>query len=209
MTRGMAISLTDEQVEDVRGRILGISEQRLANGGLAGLSMRSIASEMGWTAASLYRYFASKAELITATRAAAYSRFSGRIEAANESSDDLWERSRAIGDAYVSFAKQEPAAYKLIFAYEQDECDKSDELRRAEERSSRALTGYVEEMVGAGLLEGDPVVLAHVYWAALHGLVVLEMSNKLGRDPSFETIRHALNRYITRGARPGQETEIR
>lgn len=172
----------------------------MATRGVAAVSLRSIAADMGWTAASLYRYFGSKAELLAATRAAAYDRFSDRIEAAHASSDDLWERSRAIGDAYVDFAAQEPAAYKLIFAYEQEAGERTEELARAEERSRLTLTTYVGEMVDAGLLEGDREVLAHVYWAALHGLVVLRMANKLQHSPAFEDIRRASNRLITRGA---------
>ena len=55
-------------------------------------------------------------------------------------------------------------------------------------------------MVEAGLLEGDPATLAHVYWASLHGLIVLQMAGKLGQAPPFETVRHAAARLITRGA---------
>ena len=62
-------------------------------------------------------------------------------------------------------------------------------------------------MVQAGLIEGDPDVVAHVYWAMLHGLVVLKMANKLGQSPSFEDIRHAANRLITRGALPARGTD--
>lgn len=198
----MAASLTFEQVRDIRERIRRIAEEQMAERGVAAVSLRSIAAGMGWTAASLYRYFDSKAELLAATRAAAYDRFSERIEAAHASSDDLWARSRAIGDAYVAFAQEEPAAYKLLFAYDQDEAEKTDDLRRAEKRSNLTLTTYVTEMVEAGLLEGDPEVLARVYWAMLHGLVVLRMANKLGPSPSFEEIRHASARLITRGALP-------
>ena len=199
----MAASLTFEQVRDIRERIRAVAEAQMAERGVAAVSLRSIAAAMGWTAASLYRYFGSKAELLAATRAAAYDRFADRIEAAHQSSDDLWERSRAIGDAYVAFAAEEPAAYKLIFAYEQDDpTQDSEDLARARKRSTRTLTTYVREMVAAGLIEGDPDLLAHVYWAALHGLVVLRMANKLGSSPAFEDIRHAINRLITRGATP-------
>ena len=206
----MAASLTFEQLRDIRERIRAIAEAQMAERGVAAVSLRSIAAAMGWTAASLYRYFGSKAELLAATRAAAYDRFADRIEAAHTSSDDLWERSRAIGDAYVAFAADEPAAYKLIFPYDQhDPTEDSEDLARARKRSTLTLTSYVREMVAAGLIEGDPDLLAHVYWAALHGLVVLRMANKLGSRPSFEDIRHATNRLITRGAMPGAASGAR
>lgn len=194
--------LTDEQVHDVRERIRQVAERQIAQQGIAALSLRSIAIELGWTAASLYRYFASKAELLDAVRVAAHNRFSSRIEAAHDSTDDLWERSRAIGDAYVDFAMSEPAAYQIMFAYGQDESEKSAELRAAERRSQLTLTTYVREMAAAGLLEGEPEMIAHAYWATIHGLIVLRMAGKLDASPGFDALRHAAMRLITRGARP-------
>ncbi len=199
----MAVLLTEEQVLDVRERIRRVAERQIARHGPGAVSLRSIAGELGWTAASLYRYYASKAQLIEAVRIAAHDRFSDRIEAAHASTADLWDRSRAIGDAYVDFAAQEPAAYQLMFAYEQeDEGEKSADLQRAEQRSNRTLTTYVREMVDAGLLDGDPELIAHAWWAALHGLIVLQMAGKLDNSPAFDTLRHAAVRLITRGARP-------
>lgn len=196
----MAALLTEAQMFDVRDRIRSIAERQIALHGPAAISLRSIASEMGWTAASLYRYFSSKADLLDSVRAAANDRFSSAIEAAYSSSDDLWQRSRAIGDAYIAFATAEPAAYQLMFAYEQDDAEKSAELKMAEQRSKRTLTSYVCDMVNAELLDGDPELIAHAWWAELHGLIVLRMSGKLDDSPPFEVLRHAAVRMITRGA---------
>lgn len=198
----MAVLLTEEQVHDVRERIREVAERQIAADGIAALSLRSIATELGWTAASLYRYFANKAELLDALRVAAHNRFSERIEAAHDSTNDLWERSRAIGDAYVDFAMQQPAAYQVMFAYEQEDGEKSEELRDAERRSHLTLITYVREMAEAGLLEGDPDMIAHAYWATIHGLIVLRMSGKLDSSPGFDALRHTAMRLITRGARP-------
>lgn len=197
----MAVVLTEEQVAAVQARIVRIAERQFASRGLTATSLRSIAGEMGWTAASLYRYYPNKSALLAATRTSAYDRFGARIEAAYASSSDLWQRSRAIGQAYVDFAFDEPAAYKMIFDFEQGEEDKTPDLLAAEARSRRTLTRYVEDMVDAGLLEGNAEVIAHVYWAAMHGLIALHMAGKLPDSPSFETLRHEAARLISRGAR--------
>ncbi|AZI35512.1 putative TetR family transcriptional regulator [Caenibius tardaugens NBRC 16725] len=201
----MALPLKPEQVREVRDQIRHIAEQHMAKLGSTDISLRAVAAEMGWTAASLYRYFDSKIALIAATRTAAYDRFSTRIEHAYNSTDDLWARSRAIGEAYIAFAFDEPAAYKLIFAYEQPEAEKTDELVAAEQRSRRTLTGYVADMVAAGLIEGEPEILAHAYWASLHGLISLHMAGKLSRSVTFDTVKLASRRLITRGALPLQD----
>lgn len=200
----MAALLTDEQVNDVRKRIRDVAEKHIARRGPSGVSMRAIAVEMGWTAASLYRYYPGKADLLIATRAAAYDRFSDCIETAAQGATDLWERSRAIGDAYAGFAFREPAAYQLIFAFGQDEGETSLELQQAQARSRALLTGYVREMVADGLLEGDADLIAHAYWAALHGLIVLQMAGKLDDNDAFDRLRLEAARLVTRGARPSR-----
>lgn len=202
MTSGMAILLTDDQVLECRTRIRAVAEAQFATRGLAATSLRSIASELGWTAASLYRYFRNKDELLALTRAAAHDRFSDRVEAAYASTTDLWDRSRAVGQAYVDFAFDEPHAYQLMFAFSQPEAEKGELLREAERRSRRTLTAYVEDMIAAGLLQGDPSILGHVYWAGIHGLVVLQMAGKLAPDMPFDMIRHEIMRLVTRGAQP-------
>jgi AcrR family transcriptional regulator len=199
----MAVLLTEAQLFDVRDRIRSIAERQIVSHGVNAVSLRSIASEMGWTAASLYRYFTSKAELLDSVRAVANDRFSSAIEAAYNSSSDLWQRSRAIGDASVNFAETEPAAYQLIFAYEQEDAHKSAQLKTAEYRSKKTLTTYVRDMVCEGLLEGDPELIAHAWWAAMHGLVVLRMSGKLDDSPSFDVLRDAAVRMVMRGVRAG------
>ncbi len=199
----MAVLLTEAQLIDVRDRVRHIAERQISLHGVSAVSLRSIASEMGWTAASLYRYFANKAQLLDYVRTAVNNRFSDAIEAAYASSDDVWQRSRAIGDAYVDFAISEPAAYQLMFAYEAEDCEKTSELKQAEYRSKQTLTGYVRDMVNDGVLEGDPELIAHAWWAAMHGLVVLRMSGKLEDSPPFDLLRHAAARMIMRGVRTG------
>lgn len=198
----MAVLLTDEEVESVRARIRAVAEKQFATVGLEQTSLRSIAAELGWTAPSLYRYFRSRSELLASTRASAHHRFSDRIEAAYASTADPWDRSRAVGQAYVDFAFGDPHAYQLMFALSQPEELKTEELREAERRSQRTLTAYVEDMVEADLLQGDPNLLGHVYWAGLHGLVVLKMAGKLDKGLNFPELRRELTRLLTRGASP-------
>ena len=46
-----------------------------------------------------------------------------------------------------------------------------------------------------------PDLIAHAYWATIHGLLVLRMAGKLDHGRSFDELRHAAMRLITRGAR--------
>jgi AcrR family transcriptional regulator len=169
--------------------------------------MRSIAEELGCSATALYSYFENKEAILAAARVVTLDRLSDQLEAAEAGSDDPWAQSRAVGDAYIRFAFEQPQAYRLIFALEQPELARYPELARADARSRGNMTRYVERMVQQGLLTGDPLQLAHVYWAAMHGLVVLQMSGRLGGadTPDFDTLRHETMRLITRGAAPAND----
>jgi hypothetical protein len=53
----------------------------------------------------------------------------------------------------------------------------------------------VRELVEGGILEGDPLTIGLVFWAALHGAVVLQLAGKLA-DFNFETIRGEIFRAL-------------
>jgi AcrR family transcriptional regulator len=164
--------------------------------------MHSIAQALGWSATALYRYYENKEAILAATRTAALDQLSETLEAVMAGPGDIWERSRAIGSAYVDFAFARPDTYRLIFALSQPDIAHYPELAIAAARSRRNMTSYVEEMVAEGDLDADPDLLAHIFWAQLHGLISLQMVGHLDRDgPSFETIRHEMVRRIVHSVR--------
>lgn len=204
----MPAALTPEQIADFRQRICDIAEKQFAEQGVEHVSMRSLARELDCSATALYSYFDNKDAIFAAVRTSALNRLSVRLETAHASTTDPWQRSRAIGDAYIDFASAEPEAYRLVFAMAQPDKSLYPELAVAEERAARNTWLYVEEMVADGLLVGDPKVLSHVFWAGMHGLITLQMAGKLGPDePPFDTLRHEMMRLITRGAVPVSQPE--
>ncbi|MET0379193.1 MAG: TetR/AcrR family transcriptional regulator [Spongiibacteraceae bacterium] len=199
----MPAPLTAEQIACFRKRVCEIAERQFVERGIDRVSMRSLAEGLNCSATALYSYFENKEEIFAAARTNALNRLSERLEIAFASTDDPWRRSRAVGDAYIDFANAEPEAYRLVFALAQPEKQRWPDLAAAEDRAAQNTWRYVDEMVSAGLLVGDPKVLAHVFWAGMHGLIVLQMAGKLGPDrPPFEILRHEMMRLITRGATP-------
>ncbi len=195
--------LTEDRIAEVRGRIVAVAERQAVELGLERVSMHGIARALGWSATALYRYFANKDAILAAARAAASDRLSDRLEAALDEPGDIWARSREVGLAYVRFAREEPDAYRLLFALSQPETHRYPELAAAAERARANLTRYVERMVEEGGVDADPVLLAHVFWAGMHGLVSLEMAGRLdAASPGFEAIRHEMVARIMRGGAP-------
>jgi AcrR family transcriptional regulator len=198
----MPTLLTDAQVTQGRERIREVAERQAVERGIERVSMHSIAQELGWSATALYRYYENKEAILAATRTAALDQLSQMLEAVMAGPGDIWERSREIGNAYVDFAFEKPDAYRLIFALSQPDIARYPELAASSERARRNMTAYAEEMVTEGDLDADPDLLAHIFWAGLHGLISLQMVGQLSQDrPSFEAIRHEMVRRIVHSAR--------
>ena len=164
--------------------------------------MREVAGALGVSAMTPYRYFKDKEEILAAVRAAAFDRFSDALEGAFASQTDPGERGAAVGQAYVRFAFSEPASYKLMFDMTQPEETTYPELAKATTRARKTMTNYVRGLVDAGLLEGDPVLMGHVFWASLHGAVVLQLAGKLDAECDFETIIHTSFDALSAGFAP-------
>jgi hypothetical protein len=73
---------------------------------------------------------------------------------------------------------------------------------RATERARQTMTDHVRALVLAGALEGDPVLIGHVLWAALHGAVVLKLAGKLGPECDFDRIVSGAFAALWEGFRP-------
>jgi AcrR family transcriptional regulator len=142
--------------------------------------MRSVADALGVSAMTPYRYLAGKEELFGLVRTEAFRRFADRLEAElARAGDDPAVRLRRLKQAYVEFALDEPDAYRIMFELRQPDPTGVDELAVQSRRSFGVLHRTVAAAVDAGLLEGDPLTLAHLLWASTHGLVSLHLAGKL------------------------------
>jgi AcrR family transcriptional regulator len=86
-------------------------------GGAEGLSLRGVAAALGLTAPAIYRYFPSKAELVTALIVDAFASLAAdQDRRAAEAAGLSWdERLRVAGRGYREWALARPAAFFLIF----------------------------------------------------------------------------------------------
>ena len=181
--------LTELEVSDFRDRLCAAAERLFAERGPQGVGMRQLAGELGVSPMTPYRYFKDKDDILATVRASGFDRFSDALEAAMASFDDAIEQAAAVGDAYFRFALDQSAAYKLMFDLDQPTEARYPDLVRATERAKRTMTGYIGRLVEAGILKGDQDLIAHVFWATIHGLVVLHLAGKLPGPVDVETLR--------------------
>jgi AcrR family transcriptional regulator len=182
----------------MRERLSAIATRLFVEAGEDGFSMRALAVEAGCSPMAAYRYFATKEDLLAAVRTRAYDRFADALDSV--ASGDR-RKARDIGEAYVRFADDHPAEYRLMFDLGQPDTSLYPDLARAAARARGCMYGYVGEMVDAGVLEGDPELLGFVFWAAIHGLIVLKMAGRLPPTTDFETLRRTTLGALMRGFR--------
>lgn len=189
-----------EDREAVRERLCQMATRLFVEHGETGFSMRALAADAGCSPMAAYRYFETKEDLLAAVRARAYRRLADTLESV---SDGERRKARDIGEAYVRFADENPAEYRLMFDLSQPDDARYPELTEAAARARWCMNKYVREMVDAGVLAGDPEVLGYVFWATIHGLIVLKLAGRLPGTPDFETLRRTALGALMRGFRAG------
>src|SRR5438105_3118406 len=107
--------LSEMDVADFRERLCEAASRLFAARGRDAFTMRELASELGVSAMTPYRYFRDKDEILAAVRARAFTRFAEALEAGMAIPGDALGKAAAVYDAYVDFAFGEPASYRLMF----------------------------------------------------------------------------------------------
>ena len=189
--------LSAEEIEAQRARVVRAAERLFAEKGYEGVTLRALAQSLGRSHTSAYRYFADKAEIFAAARTAAYGRFAEAQEQATREPGELTERLVRLGEAYVRFALDEPDAYRLMFELKRPAG--SGATSDAEERAWQPLRETIGLAIDAGLLQGDPDVVAHLFWAGLHGLLSLHLAGKLRHGISFEDLEPPMRMMLVAG----------
>ncbi|MEV2231792.1 TetR/AcrR family transcriptional regulator [Streptomyces phaeochromogenes] len=95
----------------VRTEIKERAWEQIATAGATALSLNAIAKQMGMSGPALYRYFASRDELITELIRDAYSSLADTLRTAAESGADL----TALAHALREWALADPHRYFLIY----------------------------------------------------------------------------------------------
>lgn len=198
----MPRTLSESDVAGFRERLCEAAERLFSERGPDAVTMRQLASELGVSPMTPYRYFKDKDDILAAVRAGAFDRFAQVLETAYAEPGDARTRGAKVAEAYLDFAFAHPQTYKLMFDLHQpNELDYPD-LRRAAERARRTMSDYVKGLIEAGVLSGDPEEIGAMFWAATHGVVLLALAGKLGPDADPRKLASNLSHALSRGLRP-------
>jgi AcrR family transcriptional regulator len=194
-------------------QIKTIALRQLSDGGVGAISLKAIALEVGLTGPAIYRYVASRNELLTELIIDAYDDLAAALDAvARAGTSDPWQvQVNALADAYRAWALVQPHRYRLLFSAPVPGYD-ANALRLVEAADSSMaafLNVYARAGVGAAVEQplgktltkqlrawavkrsrdpGTPETLYQgvITWTRLHGFVSLEIEGafaSMGIDP--------------------------
>ena len=141
-----------ETRDRIEAQIVELGRRQLITEGAAGLSLRAIARDLGMVSSAVYRYVASRNELLTLLLVDAYSELADRVDAARTAEDAWPARLRAIGGAARAWALERPASWALLYG------SPVPGYRAPRERTvgpGTRVVGALFDVIGQGFAAGD------------------------------------------------------
>jgi AcrR family transcriptional regulator len=164
---------------DLRAALLAAGEEELAERGVEGFSLRSVAKRAGVSHAAPAHHFGDTNGLLTALATEGFRRFQDTLDAREVGATNARDKAVLAGFGYLEFAMTRPALFRLIFSSARPDFASTD-LVAAAGAAYDHLVGLVETLGG-----DDADVLA--LWAASHGIAALATGSKLrmmlGKSP--------------------------
>jgi AcrR family transcriptional regulator len=167
---------------DLRRALLQGALELLAEGGPARLTLRAAAERAGVSVAAPYRHFADKRALLAAVAEEGFLALQRScVDAMASGSGDPIDKFWRHGVAYVRFAIENPAHYRVMFGPELTDRSAHEDLSRAAKAAFDGLRSSLRECAGAGLFADNDIELrAMRAWALVHGLSLLYIDGQLG-----------------------------
>lgn len=156
-----------------------------AEGGLEAVSIREVARRAGVSPAAPFRHFPDKVALMTAVAEEAMARFRAEIAKAlaGEVSDHPIRRIRAIGRAFLDWARRNPTHFEIISSRRAIDFAGSASLGADNAEIQAQMVRLLEEAARRGLLRVDDPQLIQITGRALvYGLARMLID---GQFPSW------------------------
>jgi AcrR family transcriptional regulator len=198
----------------IEAQIIELGRRHLATEGAAGLSLRAIARDLGMVSSAVYRYVASRDDLLTLLLVDAYSELADAVDDAAEATDGPWrDRLLAMAHAAREWAFDQPARWALLYG------SPVPGYHAPRERTvgpGTRVVGALFDAVGTGIAAGDispsnvavaqhlsvdfdrvreefgfagddsAVAKCFLLWAGLVGAISLEVFGQYGADTLTE-----------------------
>jgi len=166
---------------DLKNALIQAGIDILAEEGLQGLTLRKVASKAGVSHSAPYAHFADKQDLVAAISTRGMRVLYERLQAtAVEYANQPAALLQASAWAYVSFALDEPALFKIVFSGVLEQEKQYPDFVEISQKNFQQVVALVEECQAAGLLHpGSADLLAVSIWSLVHGFSALLLEQQI------------------------------
>jgi AcrR family transcriptional regulator len=169
---------------DLSRALVEAARRILEADGPAALSLRAVAREAGVSPAAPYHHFKDKNELLEAVAHEGWVALDAALTAAREEAANANERMTGLGVAYVCFARDNPALYRVMYDRSRDKDSLPDQLK--DDGAYCQVRNTIDERSGGTASPIDLELATIAAWCAGHGLA--EMIGFKQFDPLKEAL---------------------
>jgi AcrR family transcriptional regulator len=170
---------------NLRAALITAGLKLIEEKGVRALTLREIGTQVGVSRSAAYRHFADKEDLLAAISEAGFAQFADALDLARRNApQDFASRLTAMALAYVRFATKHPAHYEVMFGSLGSSPESGDPTKeRGSESAVRAFSILLQTIrdgqQSGHVRSGDPVALARLVWAQVHGISTLRLEPDL------------------------------
>lgn len=163
--------------DEIRAMAIQAATELLTEQGIVGLSLRKVASQIGYVPSTLINIFGSYNYLLLAVSEATLRTLHDRL--AGVCAADSLRKIIAMAWEYSQFANEQRQAFKLVFELQLLD---SEPLPTSQGQLIAGLFILIERELAQIFPEATPeqhLIMSRVLWAGIHGLTALSLDNKL------------------------------
>jgi AcrR family transcriptional regulator len=190
------------EYRQVRAAVLKVATATVREHGLASLSIRKIAKEIGCAVGTIYNVFDNLDEIILTVNGTTLSALKSRLLADTDQEEDALAALIGLGQSYVAFCRENYNLWALLIEHKLAPGSIIPEWYQQQVDDLFLLvTRMVTPLVADDSERAERA--ARVLWAGLHGICTLAVSGKLDvvHAESAEVLAESLARNYLQGLR--------
>jgi len=165
--------------EDIRSLVLEKAKALFLKEGYANITIRKISLSIGYTPATIYLYFQSKAEILFELHNEGFRLlYEYKMKIGEAGTSGAMDRLRNGGKIYIDFALENPDYYELMFNMPEPRNFMAMHRKGAADDYAMRSYEFLKQSVQMCKDEGyfkdvDVATAAFTFWSVVHGLVAL------------------------------------
>lgn len=157
---------------DNRQRILDAAHAIFAESGLAGLSVRAIATRAGLSTIGVYSHFKGKRGILLALYADGFARLGDAADIPPQVADGA-DLVPLLVNRYIDFHRDHPAHYQLMFGMDRSQLGDAAVVGSIAKASIERLAATLSRLLPSNLPADAALTVTFRVWVLMHGYVSL------------------------------------